>query len=297
MVCYPRGMRYIGPLYRPPSEAHSYILQATIGCSWNHCVYCDMYRSKDFRVRPLAESLEDLREASRRAAQHVDKLFVADGDALCLPMDHWEPILEAAAAGFPRLRQVSSYATANNILEKSDAELQRLRALGLSLLYIGPESGDDETLKRIAKGATHDEHVRAADKVHAAGMQLSVIVLLGVAGVERSQVHAEATAQLVTRMDPEYFAALTTSVVPNTPLATLQARGRFELPGVPRMLEELRTIVAETRPRGALFRTNHASNHLPLAGRLPDDRDRMVAGIDAALAGRVALRPDSARGL
>jgi radical SAM superfamily enzyme YgiQ (UPF0313 family) len=290
-------MRYIGPLYRPPSEANSYILQATTGCSWNHCVYCDMYRSKEFRVRPLAESLEDLREASRRAAHVVDKLFVADGDALCLPLDHWEPILEAAASGFPKLRQVSSYATANNILEKSDAELQRLRALGLSLLYIGPESGDDDTLKRIAKGATHAEHVRAAEKAHAAGMQLSVITLLGVAGVERSAQHASATAELVTKMDPEYFAALTTSVVPNTPLATLQQRGRFQLPTVNRMLEELRTIVAEAHPRGALFRTNHASNHLPLAGKLPHDRDRIVAAIDAALAGQIALRPDWQRGL
>ncbi len=290
-------MRYVPPLYRPPSEANSYILQATIGCSWNKCVYCDMYRSKEFRVRPLDESLADLRHAARVAGHAVDKIFVADGDALVLTMDHWRPILSAARAGFPHLRQVSCYATANNVLEKSAAELAELRTLGLSMLYIGPESGDDVTLKRIVKGATFDDHVQASRKAHEAGMQISVIALLGIAGVERSELHARATAELITAMDPEYVAALTTSVVPDTPLARMRKKGFFELPAVPRMLEELRVIVAEARPTAALFRTNHASNHLPLGGRLPRDRDAICAAIDAALEGKIPLRPDSLRGL
>jgi radical SAM superfamily enzyme YgiQ (UPF0313 family) len=290
-------MRYVPPLYRPPSEANSYILQATIGCSWNKCVYCDMYRSKEFRVRPLDESLHDLREAARVAAHAVDKIFVADGDALVLAMDHWRPILNAARAGFPHLRQVSCYATANNVLEKSDAELAELRALGLCLLYIGPESGDDATLKRIVKGASFDDHVQAARRAHAAGMQISVITLLGIAGNERSEPHAHATAELITAMDPEYVAALTTSVVPDTPLARMRKKGFFELPAVSRMLEELRIIVAEARPTSALFRTNHASNHLPLGGRLPHDREAICAAIDAALQGKIPLRPESMRGL
>lgn len=290
-------MRYVPPLYRPPSEANSYILQATIGCSWNKCVYCDMYRSKQFRVRELQESLHDLREAARAAGHATDKIFVADGDALVLAMDHWRPILEAAREGFPHLRQVSCYATATNVLQKTDQELAELRALGLRLLYLGPESGDDATLKRIAKGATFDDHVQAAHKAHAAGMQISVITLLGIGGNARSDEHAHATARLITEMDPEYVAALTTSVVPETPLARMRTKGFFELPDVSRMLHELRIVVDEARPRNALFRTNHASNHLPLGGRLPRDREAICAAIDAALQGKIPLRPDSMRGL
>ncbi len=290
-------MRYVEPLYRPPSEANSYILQATIGCSHNKCVYCDMYRSKEFRVRDLGESLEDLREASRRAGHAVDKIFVADGDALVLEMHHWRVILETARVGFARLRQVSCYATATNVLEKTPEQLAELRELGLNMLYIGPESGDDPTLKRIVKGADFAAHVEAAEKAHAAGMKISVIALLGVGGTERSQEHAEATADLVTAMDPEYFAALTTSVVPGTPLVRMQKKGFFHLPSVTRMLEELRIIVDRARPSGAVFRTNHASNHLALGGRLPDDREAICAAIDGALSGEVALRPEWMRGL
>jgi radical SAM superfamily enzyme YgiQ (UPF0313 family) len=290
-------MRYEGQIYRPPSEAESYILQATIGCSWNKCVYCDMYREKDFRVRELSETLEDLREAARLTQRKIDKVFVADGDALALDMPHWRSILDCARAELPRLSRVSCYATAINILAKTDNELVELRERGLSLLYIGPESGDDATLKRIAKGSNHDQHVLAAHRAHAAGIRISVIALLGIGGVERSQEHAKRTAALVTEMNPEYFAALTTSVVPNTPLVKLRDKGFWQLPTVTRMLEELRIIVDQARPTDALFRTNHASNHLPLAGRLPRDREPIVAAIDAALAGKVRLRPDWVRGL
>lgn len=290
-------MRYQGQLYRPPSEADAYILQATIGCSWNACVYCDMYRDKTFSVRELSESLADVGEAARRFGARVRKVFVADGDALILPTDHWLPLLEAMRRGFPSLERVSCYAMARNVLAKSDAELAQLRAAGLTRLYIGPESGDDVTLKRIAKGSTFDEHVLAAQRAHAAGMEISVITMLGVAGIERSTEHAARTAELVTAMDPEFLAALTTTVVPSTPLATLHAKGKFVLPSLEQMFGELRTIVNDARPSKALFRTNHASNYLPLAGSLPDDRERIVATIDAALAGNVALRPEWSRGL
>jgi radical SAM superfamily enzyme YgiQ (UPF0313 family) len=290
-------MRYEGQIYRPPSEAESYILQATIGCSWNKCVYCDMYREKQFRVRDLSETLTDLRTAARVTDRRIDKIFVADGDALVLDMDHWRSILDCARSELPRLTRVSCYAMAENILNKSADELRELRERGLSLLYIGPESGDDKTLKRIAKGSTFAEHVKAAEKAHAAGMRISVIALLGIGGTERTQEHAELTAQLVTEMNPEYFSALTTSVVPNTPLVKLRDKGFWQLPDVTRMLEELRTIVDQARPDNALFRTNHASNYLPLGGQLPRDRQRIVAVIDAALAGKIPLRPASARGL
>ncbi len=289
---------YVGRVYRPPSEAHSYILQATIGCSWNHCVYCDMYRDKPvFQVRPLPDTLADIDLTAATHGDHIDKVFVADGDALVMPMEVWEPILIRLRDRLPRLRQVSAYAMATNIIEKTPGELARLRELGLKLLYIGPESGDDEVLKRIAKGSTHADHVSAANSARAAGIALSAIFLLGAGGTERSEAHARGSAELASAMDPEYLAALTLTVVPGTPLATLEAAGRFTLPDVDGLLRELRTFVDLARPANALFRTNHASNYLPLGGRLPEDRDRIVAAIDLALTGNIPLRPEAARGL
>jgi radical SAM superfamily enzyme YgiQ (UPF0313 family) len=255
-----------------------------------------MYRDKEFRVRALEETLADLDAAGAAFGDHVEKVFVADGDALVLPMDHWVPILEKCRALFPRLRRVSCYAMARNVNAKSDDELATLAKGGLTTLYIGPESGDDPTLKRVAKGDDAEAHVAAAKKARAAGMALSVIALLGVA-MDRSEEHARATADLVTKMDPAYFAALTVTVVPGTPLAQLRAKGRFEVPAVPALLAELRTMIDLARPTDAVFRTNHASNYLPLAGRLPRDRARIVSVIDAALAGRIPLRAERARGL
>ena len=290
-------LRYEEPIFRPPSEAESLILQATVGCSWNHCTYCAMYRGKSYRVRPLEELVAEVRLAGRECGPEVTRIFVADGDALAMELGHWEPLLLACREAFPRLRRVSAYATALNVAAKSDAELRRLRELGLSLLYMGPETGDDVTLQRIAKGAGFAEHALAAKRVHAAGMKLSAMFLLGVGGVDRSHEHAEGSARLVTEMDPEFLSVLTLTVVAGTPTATLAARGQFELPSIERMLEELRTIVAESRPTGAIFRTNHASNYLPLEGRLPRDRDRDVATVDRALDGSIPLRPEWARGL
>jgi len=290
-------MRYEGRMYRPPSEADSYILQATIGCSWNHCTYCEMYRDKSFRVRDLDETLADIEAARLALGSHVDKVFVADGDALAMDLEHWEAILQACRDAFPALRRVSAYATAMNLLGKSVDELARLRQRGLTLLYLGPETGDDVTFKRIAKGAGYRDHVEAARRARDAGIRLSTIFLLGVGGTDRSRQHAEASAKLITEMDPEFVSLLTLTVIPGTPIAKLQERGRFELPSIEGMLGELRTMVALAEPTDAVFRTNHASNYLPLAGQLPRDRDRIVAVVDRALAGGIALRPEWARGL
>lgn len=290
-------MRYEGQIYRPPSEADAYILQATIGCSWNHCTYCDMYRQKSFRVRDLDETLEDVRSAGKAFGDRVQKVFVADGDALVLDLEHWEAILSACRDAFPRAKRVSAYATAMNINEKSLDDLRRLRKLGLSLLYMGPETGDEVTFKRIAKGSNFEEHVEAAKRAHEAGMKVSAIFLLGAGGTERTHEHAEGSAKLITAMDPEFVSALTLTVIPGTPIAKMQESGRFTLPSVTRMLEELRTLVSQAAPTNAVFRTNHASNYLALAGRLPADRDRIVAVVDKALAGDVPLRPERARGL
>ena len=290
-------MQYEEPIYRPPSEANAYILQATVGCSWNHCTYCDMYRSKTFRVRDLDETLEDVHAAGRSLGDRVDKVFVADGDALAMDVRNWDAILAACRQTFPRLRRVSAYATAINLLEKTPEELQLLRRAGLSLLYIGPESGDDVTLKRIAKGAGYAEHTEAAARARDAGIKLSAIFLLGAGGVERSREHATGSARLASAMDPRFVSLLTLTLIPGTPLDRLASRGGFELPDIRGLLQELRWFVAEAEPRDAIFRTNHASNYLPLSGRLPRDRDRLLGVLDAALSGEIALRPEWARGL
>jgi radical SAM superfamily enzyme YgiQ (UPF0313 family) len=289
-------MRYQEPLYRPPSEARSYILQATIGCSHNLCTFCQMYRGKVFRVRDREEILEDIAMAAR-SNPSVTRVFVADGDALMMEEVLWVELLRALRASFPGLRRVSTYATAQNLLEKTAAELASLRREGLSLLYVGPESGDPETLRRLVKGATPQDHAEGAKKAHAAGMKLSVIILLGAGGVDRSREHAAASARLVTEMDPKYLSALTLTIIPGTPLHRMAEKGVFQLPPVPGLLEELRTLVDESRPTSAIFRTNHASNYLPLEGRLPRDRERILATIGAALKGEVPLRPEYWRGL
>lgn len=290
-------MRYDEPLFRPPSEAESFILQATLGCSWNACTYCAMYREKRYRVRPLPEVLADIAEAGARFGAEVRHVFVADGDPLSMPLDHWTPILSALAAAFPRLRRVSTYATARNLLEKTPAELARLRELGLSLLYIGPESGDDVTLRRIAKGADAADHVEAARKAREAGLAQSLIFLLGAGGRERSEVHARASGRLASAMDPKFLSTLTLTVVPGTPLARLEDQARFELPDVRGLLTELRWFLEEAHLSAAIFRSNHASNYLPIGGRLPRDREAILATLDEALAGRVPLRPEWTRGL
>ena len=192
-----KPMRYEGKMWRPPSEARSYIVQATLGCSHNLCTYCDMYRDKPFRVRDVEEVLEDIQEAGRIYGS-VAKVFVADGDALVMELDPWLTILQAIRGNFPNLRRVSCYATAQNVLEKTEDELRQLKQAGLELLYIGPESGDDLTLKRIVKGNSFADHAEAGKKAHRAGMKVSVIFLLGAGGVERTVEHARESARLVT---------------------------------------------------------------------------------------------------
>lgn len=290
-------MRYIGTVYRPPSEANSLLIQATIGCSWNHCTYCAMYREKQFRVRPLAETLADIAAARQACGDRVRKAFVMDGDAMAMGLDPWEPILTALSETFGHLRRVSCYATAMNVLARTPEELARLRELGLTLVYIGPESGDDVTLKRIAKGATAADHVEAAARLRRAGIQQSLIFLLGAGGVDRSVEHAEGCAELATAMDPRFLSALTLTLIPGTPIHRVAESGRFEMPSVEALMGELRILVDRCDPSDAIFRTNHASNYLPIAGRLPRDRKAILEAIDAALDGDVSLRPEWLRGL
>jgi len=289
-------VRYVGPVYRPPSEADSYLLQVTYGCSHNECTYCAMYRNKTFSARPLDEVLEDVREAAR-AFPDTRRVFLLDGDAMTLSTNRLVPVLEALRAAFPGLQRVGSYVNAVSVLKKSDADLVRLRDLGLSIGYLGLETGDPVVNERIVKGATIEEQVEAVRRAQAAGIKMSVMALLGMGGRDRSKEHAEATADVLTAMDPRYVSCLCVTPVPGTPLFEEQRRGAFVLPAPEEILVELRVLLDRMRLSRAVFRSNHASNWLPLAGRLPADRERLLAAVDAALAGAIPLVPDEWRGL
>ena len=289
-------MRYEGPVYRPPSEAESYLLHVTYGCSHNECSFCAMYIHKRFRVRPLEEVREDIEEASR-ALPDTAKVFLLDGDAMTLKPDRLLPVLDALRAAFPRLRRVAAYSNASSVLPKSDAELERLRDAGLGILYFGLESGDDATLERIVKGATRDEVVEAVRRTNAAGIKTSVMGLLGIAGRERWREHAAATAAAVSAMNPRFFSLLTATPVEGTAFHEEVAGGRITLPDPEETLEELEAIVAGLDCRNTVFRCNHASNYLPLGGRLPQDKDRLLDAVRAARRGDVALKPEWLRGL
>ena len=289
-------MHYEGNIIRPPSEANSILLQVTVGCSRNRCTFCGTYRGERFRIK----NEEIVREDIAFAAQHCRRqrrLFLCDGDALVIPQRRLTSILADVRARLPWVTRVGSYANARSIGLKSDAELRELRELGLGILYMGLESGDDATLKAIRKGADAATQVAMGRKAIAAGMKLSVTVILGIAGRARSAVHAQDTARVLSEIDPDYVGALSLMLIPGTPLYEDWRTGAFELLDPAEMLAELRTLIAETRLSRGLFHANHASNYLPIKARLPRDRDEVVAVIDRALAGGVTLKPEYMRGL
>lgn len=296
-------MDYVGRLFRPPSEAESLLLQVTVGCSHNRCTYCAMYRDAEqrFRVKPWRTVAADIAEAARHSAavRPIRRVFLCDGDALILSTAKLTRILVELRSALPDLRRVGIYGDARSILRKSVAELRDLRELGLQIVYHGVESGDDEVLRRVAKGSTAAEAAAAARRLAAAGVRHSVIVMLGLGGQERSDEHAGATADLLSQMDPPYVGALTTTVVPGTPLWDETESGSFRLPDRWGMLTELRTLVARSRLTRCRFHANHASNYLPLRINLPADRARALAVLDEVLTRRdeSQLRPDYLRGL
>ena len=284
------------PAFRPPSEADSLILQVTLGCSHNRCTFCSMYREKRFRARSPEEIRADVEEARRTVGPGVARAFLADGNALCLSTARLEEVLDALARAFPRLRRVASYANARDVLAKTPEELAELRRRKLAILYLGLESGDDETLAAVEKGATADEVVEAVRRANAAGMATSVMVLVGIAGRERSALHARLSAEAVNRMEPTYTALLTYTPTPGSPLAARIEGGEMDLPGPLESLEEIREFVRALSCR-THFACTHASNYLSLAGRMPSAKPDLLRALDAALAGRLPLRPEWARGL
>ena len=295
---YDSPMRYSGTVIRPPSEADSYILQATFGCSHNRCTFCGTYPDKPFSQRPLDDVLEDVALAGQRLA-HTRRVFIADGNALVLPAPPLVTILDALGDAFPLLRRVGIYASARDILQKSDAELSVLRQKKLQIVYLGLESGSDEVLRRVNKRDTAAEMIEAVGKAKRAGMRVSVIALLGLGGVELSTQHAAETGRVVSAMDPQYLSMLTLMLVPGTPLQRQAKDGDFRLPSPQGLLAELREVLLHTDGLSrCVFRTNHASNYLPLAGTLSRDTASLLAAIDEAQSrGPTALRPETWRGL
>lgn len=294
-------MNYVGRIFRPPSEAQSLLLQVTIGCSHNRCVYCDMYRDKQFQPKPWELIEADLREAAALGRRGIrsPKVFLCDGDALILNTRRLLQILEGIREHLPWVERVGTYGDTRSVGRKTVAELEQLRAAGLGIVYHGMESGDEQVLEQIDKGGTRPELIETAAKLRAAGITHSVIVLLGIGGVALSEQHAIHTAETLTQMDPPYVGALTTTIVPGTPLAELAARGEFVLPSKFRMLAELRTIVAESNFSNCRFSSNHASNYLPLRGTLPADKPALLALLDDVLArgDERLLKPERLRGL
>lgn len=283
---------------RPPSEARSYILQATYGCSHNRCAFCGTYADKPFRLRAEEEVLEDVALAAE-CLPDTRRVFLADGNALVLSTRRLATILDALAAAFPLLRRVGIYANAHDLLRKSDDDLAALCRKKLEIVYLGLESGSDEVLRRIDKGITAAEMVEAVEKAKRAGMRVSVIALLGLGGTELSDQHAEQTGRVVGAMDPQYLSMLTLMLVPGTELHRQQQSGTFRLPQPEALLAELRRVIAHLDGLSrCIFRTNHASNYLPLAGTLSRDKEHLLAAIDRAQAGgRSVLRPEEWRAL
>ncbi|WP_202319388.1 radical SAM protein [Archaeoglobus neptunius] len=287
-------MRYEEPVFRPPSEAFSLIVQATIGCSWNRCTFCGMYKMKKFRVRDSDEVKEDFKMA-KKIYGNVSRIFLADGNALAADTDFLLDIAKYANSLFD-LERISCYATPQDLLEKSKSELLKLRKAGIKLLYVGVESGDDTILEKIRKGVTSDEIAEACQKGHECGFDLSVTVMTGIGGKERSYENARNTAKLLNRINPEYTGVLTYMPVPNTPLYVKIKRGEFILPNAVENLFELRWMVERIEAR-TIFRCNHASNYLPLKGNLPDDKNELLKAIDYAISHPDVLKPEWMRGL
>ncbi|MBI4964742.1 MAG: radical SAM protein [Desulfomonile tiedjei] len=290
-------MRYIGSVYRPPSEAHSLIIQVALGCSHNKCTFCGSYRDKKFVIRSMQEIREDLEDA--RYMGPVERVFLADGDALCIPQKRLVEVFQAVNEIIPSVQRIGIYANARDILRKSVEDLQELRSLKLGILYLGVETGDSQLLEKIRKGATYDKLVEAARRVKQAGIALSVTVLLGIGGVEAGERHARETARILTDMDPDYVGALSIMLVPGTPLHQEYVEGRFRIPDPFDLINELRIMIAESSFTNCVFRSNHASNYLPVKATLPRDKKEILAAIDHVLGSRDqrTLRPEFLRAL
>lgn len=291
-------IRYQGRVYRPPSEADSLILQATLGCSYNECTFCGMYRDKPFRVRKVDEVLAEI-EWARSSVGDVQKVFLADGDALIAKPSYLETITRACYDAFPNLRRVSCYASPQALDKRTVDEMRGLREAGITQYYLGVESGHDEVLKNLLKGIDAAGMIRVAGKATEAGVKLSTMILLGVGGRRLSREHAEESARVISAINPRFVSTLVVTPVEGTPLYDQARAGAFDDMSPQELTIELRHFVAALDVRGTIFRSNHASNYLPLAGTFPKDQPRIVAELDQILSreDQRSYRPEWARGL
>lgn len=285
-----------GIVIRPPSEADSFLLQVTKGCSHNKCSFCITYKFTKFTKRSFEEIAKDIDLASRWNPS-VKGVFLCDGNAMTLSFEELVRILDYLQVKFPLLERVGIYANARDVLEKSPKELEILSDKKLKIAYLGLESGNDEVLARVRKGATSEEMIQAVIKAQEAGMKMSVIVLLGLGGKAMSSSHAIDSGRAVSRMNPAYLSALTLMLLPGTPLYNDYRKGNFELMDPESVLHELGLFLENTDVENTIFRTNHASNYLPIGGTLPQDKEWMLEIINHALENPSLLRPEHHRAL
>ena len=292
-------MQYEGMVYRPPSEAYSLILQVTIGCSHNKCRFCSMYKDKKFHIRQLEDILADLREC-RAYYSRVRRIFLADGDALCLSNTKLLAILNAIRDLFPECERVGIYGRATDILRKTPEELKALKEAGIGIVYVGAESGDPEVLARMCKNATREQLIEGVRRAEDAGIAASVTFISGLGGRERWKEHAVASATMISEMRPSYASWLTLMLDPAAPVTKDIAEGKFELLKPLEVLDEMEVMLEHVElPEGVtcVFRSNHASNYLSLKGDLPADRDNMLAVVRQAKENSDMLRPEYWRAL
>lgn len=285
---------YEGRVFRPPSEAYSLIVQVTIGCSHNKCTFCDMYKEKKFRIRKIEDIKRDF-DLARRAYRRVERIFLADGDALMCQVQHMAEILRYIKEVFPECERVTCYGSPASILVKKQEDLNLLHELGLDMIYMGLESGSDEVLRRVNKGETADEIIRAGQMVKQAGMKLSVTCIAGLGSLELSEEHAIKTAEALSKIKPEYIGLLTLLFELPTPLMEDWQTGRFYLMNPVEIAQETLVLLEHIDCEGSVFRANHASNYVNLAGTLNRDREAMCQKLRAALEGRVRFKNEAFR--
>jgi len=301
-------MFYAEPIYRPPSEAYSLLIQASVGCSaasagrcyfCTSCVFDKSVPQKHFRIRPVEEVLEDIRIAKDQYGPGVQKIFLLDSNAMVIKTPSLLRIVNGCYDAFPKLQQVSCYACCGDILRKSDDDLKALRKAGLNLVFMGLESGDQQVLDLMNKGAKVSDQIEAVVRANAAGIRTSVTIIIGLGGKLLSSQHAIATGKAVSAMNPTYLSALTLMVVPGSPVEQMVQNGIFDPVTDPAaVLRELELIIKHIDvPGPVVFRTNHASNYLPLKGTLPNDKESMLKLIQSALSNPQMLRPEQYRGL
>ncbi|MEQ2629235.1 radical SAM protein [Peptoniphilus lacrimalis] len=275
-------MQYYGNVFRPPSEARSLIIQATVGCAHNKCSFCYMYKDDNFIIRPLEDIKKDLIEMSQYGS-YWRRIFLADGDALVLKTKDLLEILKTIKQYYPNIERVSSYATAGDINRKSIEELKALRDAGLEMLYIGFESGDDEILRKINKGLTYKDYVYAMAKCKEVGFKTSITIIAGLGGVELMEQNAKGTAKIISETKPDYVSYLTMRIYKNTPLYLDYINGKFNMPNAEEILQEMKIFLENVDSEGTIFRSNHASNYVLLAGTLNEDKKGLIEAIDKTL--------------